>query len=310
MWHHAARVKTFTASVLCDVLRRLNQALGEKKWNLGGVDPRTQRRWFTGQAAPTVSAITAVAKALWVTIGTPANAAVRQKVFNCISRIVPNTPCDKWDEAECIAWFRRLLEDQNGPLALEVDVKVWIPERGAYLSVRETGVLPVNWSSRVRVQATLLPAAYCYLLWIDSNGRSTPLHPWKPGDWNCIEVSAPQTDIRLPEQEKESWVIETPRGVESVVLGACMSALEPRALKSLSQCWGGLAAKTLTGVTAKWQTFEGAVDPAQVRLNVVPKRTLDPMKHRHETLASRLKPYFSYVKILSFVNCGKDWKQR
>lgn len=309
IWHHALQMKTFATSVLCDVLRRINQEVGDKKWNLGGVDPRTQRRWFTGQAAPTVSAINAVAKALWATIATPSGAAVRQKVFKCICRSVPNTACEKWDEAECIAWFRNLLEDQSGSVALKLDVRVWMPERGAFLSVRETGVLPVNWSSRVQIYAKIQPAAYCYLVWIDSNGQSTPLHPWTPGDWDCIEASAPQSDIRLPGQDEDSWAIETPKGIESVVLGACMSPLETRAIRSLSQCWGGFASKTLSGVVAKWQTFEGTAGPAQLRLNIAAKRTPDPMKLRHETIASRLKPYFSHVSILSFVNCGKNGKQ-
>ena len=75
---------------------------------------------------------------------------------------------------------------------------------------------PQDW---IRVKAELNRPAYIYLIWIDSQGRASPVYPWKPGDWAGLPAKqSPTARLSLPEAADEGWPIQGPGGMETLLL--------------------------------------------------------------------------------------------
>jgi hypothetical protein len=69
------------------------------------------------------------------------------------------------------------------------------------------------------VQAQLSRPLYVYLVWIDSEGKATPFHPWPIGRWNELpDEQTPVTELSLPSQADEGWPLIGPAGMETFMV--------------------------------------------------------------------------------------------
>jgi len=78
-----------------------------------------------------------------------------------------------------------------------IDVMVW-PEKHENLArvpISEPGILPLHPGDEVDYVFTLTWPAFAYVIAIDSQGKPTPLYPWKDGKWD-----------RPPQKEKASII--------------------------------------------------------------------------------------------------------
>ena len=116
------------------------------------------------------------------------------------------------------------MRDLRRPLAGSINILVWNdddPSRRGLL-INDPRALPLRRKDAIRVEAQVNQPAYIYLLWIGSDGRASPLYPWKPGEWTARPAKeVPVTRVSLPEKSDNGWPIEGPGGMETLVLLVC-----------------------------------------------------------------------------------------
>lgn len=109
-----------------------------------------------------------------------------------------------------------------------IDLFVWDPQnisrRG--IGIRELGALPLRKGDQIRLNVSLNEAAYLYLLWIDSEGKTLPIYPWSPGHWDTLPASEKMVKtLSLPEVSDHGWPLEGAAGMETLVVLARRSPL-------------------------------------------------------------------------------------
>ena len=93
------------------------------------------------------------------------------------------------------------------------------------LRLEQKGALPLRNGELVRVEATLSRPAYVYLVWIDSNGQTTPLYPWNAetstAGWDAPLLSGSRravTTLQLPRSATRGFEAVGEPGMQHVVL--------------------------------------------------------------------------------------------
>src|SRR5262249_41271519 len=68
--------------------------------------------------------------------------------------------------------------------------------------LHEAGALPLRPGDSFRIEAEVTPAAYLYLLRVDTDGDVQPLYPWRGGDWGTRPAAeAPRGRLLPPDEE-------------------------------------------------------------------------------------------------------------
>jgi hypothetical protein len=90
------------------------------------------------------------------------------------------------------------------------------------LRLHERRALPLRPNDWIRIEAEMHPPAYLYVVWIDTDGKVTPLWPWEDGDWTRLPGDqAPRDRLTLPDLVKGEAVMPLsggPPGIESLLL--------------------------------------------------------------------------------------------
>ncbi|MDA1054597.1 MAG: TIR domain-containing protein [Planctomycetota bacterium] len=97
------------------------------------------------------------------------------------------------------------------------------------VSLRKWNALPLHSGDRIRVKVRLPKAAYCYVLWIDSQGTVKPVFPWEAGNWNKLAHDAWTDSVDLPVDSQgrpEGWPMVGKPGMESLILLVTREPLE------------------------------------------------------------------------------------
>jgi hypothetical protein len=121
------------------------------------------------------------------------------------------------------------------PVTVEgnVDVLVWKASevgRGAGLSVlrQSREALPLRPGDTVRVHVSFNRPLYAYLAWIDFQGKTQPLYPWRNQDWEQLpRDQRPVQELALPERQGEGWEINSDFGREMIIMVARDEPLPP-----------------------------------------------------------------------------------
>src|SRR5437773_2680275 len=83
------------------------------------------------------------------------------------------------------------------------------PRRGRH-------VAPGDW---MRIEVGLNRPAYCYVVWIDTEGRATPLYPWLEEDWSKRPREQARDRFALPEGDLSVAPLGPgPAGMETLLL--------------------------------------------------------------------------------------------
>lgn len=81
---------------------------------------------------------------------------------------------------------------------------------------------------RVRFQVELNRPAYLYVVWIDGEGKATPVYPWTNGDWSNRPQETPQRGLGLPREVGDFWVMNADRDATETVVVLARSTPLPR----------------------------------------------------------------------------------
>ena len=189
-----------------------------------------------------------------------------------------------------------------------VDARVWGPEperRG--LRLRDFGALPLRVGDKVRLEAEIEPAAYLYVVLIDTEGHAAPLYPWKPGDWKQRGTEQPRTRLSLPEGAADAgWEIEKgPAGMDTLLLLARPTPLTPDTEADLRAALTGLPSQTAQAPKAVVWFENGEVvrDERDRHFSSFdPKRIDDPVLQTQALVKDRLQQYFAYTRAVSYTN--------
>jgi hypothetical protein len=81
-------------------------------------------------------------------------------------------------------------------------------------------VLPLKAGDRFRIEARLNRPAYLYLFWVGSDGKVTPIYPWRPGHWDERPAQERKRDrLDLPAEADKAWEIPVGSpGIETLLL--------------------------------------------------------------------------------------------
>jgi serine/threonine protein kinase len=201
------------------------------------------------------------------------------------------------------------------PLDAALELVFWDSTRQSRLTLEEDGVLPVKEGDEFRIEVRLNQPGYAYLLWIDSEGKLTPLHPWVAGsDWELAGES-PCSELILP-GGGEVLPISGPAGVETLVLMARDEPLSPGERQRLPG-W----------LPARFPRLASLPNPARPRWLVCrqeecqpagsshkgigpPRPASDPLFQIDALLRERLGPRFRLVQAVSFTNLGPQGDSR
>jgi serine/threonine protein kinase len=87
------------------------------------------------------------------------------------------------------------------PLEPKLDVRIWKKQdtmRG--LTLNDSRALPLRPGDFMRVEVEVNRPAYLYLIYLDADGKASPLFPWREYDWrNRPAEEKPQASLQLPE---------------------------------------------------------------------------------------------------------------
>ena len=64
-----------------------------------------------------------------------------------------------------------------------IDARVWNTSDRSRRGLSLKEAVPLRPNDWLRIEARLNRPAYVYVVWIDSQGRASPVYPWTPGDW-------------------------------------------------------------------------------------------------------------------------------
>jgi serine/threonine protein kinase len=196
--------------------------------------------------------------------------------------------------------------DLPSQLVGSIDLFVWDPEnvnrRG--IGIREAGALPLRKGDQIRLNVNLNEAAYLYLLWIDSEGTTSPIYPWAPGDWGSRPANEPMVkSLSLPEASDHGWPLEGAAGMETLVVLARKTPL-PKQL-DLQVYFQNLPLQPVQDPRAIAWFHDGKLVTAKqdsVRApNFIDERKIDdPLLATQRVLHDRLSADFDLVDAVSF----------
>lgn len=141
-----------------------------------------------------------------------------------------------------------------------LDVGVWGASR--HLRLGRDGVGPLRPGEFVRLFSSCFPAAYQYLIWLDSDGRATPIFPWRDFRWGTRQGNElPQSEVEVPTAKGEGWRLTAePAGYETLILLARPTALKADEEESLRAALEGYPPQRPVSDPEAVSWFEGGIE--------------------------------------------------
>jgi hypothetical protein len=137
----------------------------------------------------------------------------------------------------------RITETKATPTAVaalgaRLDLRIWKKDdKTKGLTLGDKGALPLAPGDWMRVEARSNHPAYFYLVYLDADGRASPMSPWRGNDWNHRPPEQLLEKVNLPEDpEKDAGPLENgASGIEAVLLLARAEPLSDAEVNRLRQ---------------------------------------------------------------------------
>jgi serine/threonine-protein kinase len=208
------------------------------------------------------------------------------------------------------------------PLKGYLDVFVWeasSPRQDKFepaahrQGIRLPQAVPLSPRDWVRIEARLSRPAYVYVVWIDTEGKATPIYPWQDDDWNKLPpVQQPRDRLSLPEKAGDvAPLAPGPAGIETLLLLVRDTPLADADNASLPGLFTGLPRTKVADVNAAaW--FEGGdlvtaqrePDRGPIQIGKAQAGS-DSVLRLQALLKTQLQPLFRYSRSVCFGNAGK-----
>lgn len=197
-----------------------------------------------------------------------------------------------------------------GPLHGAIDVQVW--RKGETdrpgMRLNNPAALPLAPGDYLRIEVELTRPTYAYIVWVDTEGKTTPLYPWADSDWHSRpNEERPVRRLSLPETDNAMAPLGGgPAGIETLLLLARDEPLPPDA--NVAGLFAGLPVqKAFDPRVAAWFENGSLVrnerDRGPIRLDQA-KESDDPVLCTQSLLKTRLNSLFPYTRGVSFANRG------
>jgi predicted Ser/Thr protein kinase len=196
------------------------------------------------------------------------------------------------------------------PIRGAIDVQVWRKGQTDKPGMRlnHPSALPLAPGDWMRIEIELARPAYAYVVWIDTEGKASPLYPWGDSNWK----SRPNEERRvqrlsLPETDNSIAPLSGgPAGIETLMLLAREEPLPADA--DLAALFAALPVQKAADTrAAAWfengQLVRHEVDRGPIRLDQA-KESDDPVLRTQSMLKARLEKLFPYTRGVSFANRG------
>jgi hypothetical protein len=194
----------------------------------------------------------------------------------------------------------------------DLDVLISKPGQPAVSIHTSPRPLPVSGGDHVGILVRLTRPAYLYVVWINSRGEAQPLYPWARFDWTARRVEEKTLNVSLPALEgdgrRRAWPIDTPAGIETLVVLAGDSRLSGDAAQEFRGSWSGFPTKkelpdrnqafSITPTPSGRLGLKGGIklgDPVPID---------DPIHEIETLLRERFTPRFPLIRAVSFANVG------
>lgn len=214
--------------------------------------------------------------------------------------------------------FGESSESPECPRRIESDLDVLLvcPTSGQTISARRQGTLPVKKGVRIRIQCVLNEPMHLYLIWITSTGDPQPLYPWAPGNWQSLTEQPVRDRLSLPlTGGPTEWVVDTPAGVETLLLLGSRLPLSLECLEAMSARLGNVSRlqnlpHPELPCLLRFQKEPHQRENSELRLNFTPPagsgQKRDPIVKFHEQLRQQLGQHCDLVHAFSFTNTGDE----
>jgi hypothetical protein len=185
------------------------------------------------------------------------------------------------------------------------------------LHLQDRRALPLGPRDWIRIEATVNRPAYLYLVWIDTDGRATPLWPWRSGAWTDRPApEQPRVRLNIPDPESGKDIMPLDLGspgVEALILLGRDAPLSPdenqtvrQAMTLRSARWATVPAAAELDV-AVWLENGERVSDESTRAPIPDKAASsgDP-EIRIRELMGGLRDIFPYTRAVCFGNRGRQ----
>jgi hypothetical protein len=206
------------------------------------------------------------------------------------------------------------------PLKGDLDLFVWEsqspnPEKfvaaGRRQGLRLHQAVPLSPRDWLRIEARVNRPAYLYLVWIDTEGKSTPIYPWQEA-WEKRLPERPRERLSLPERPGDvAPVAPGPAGIETLLLLVRETRLSDAEHAALPALFAGLPWPEAADVrAAAWfengelLTADREPDRGPVRIGKA-QAGGEPVLRLQALLQTQLRPLFGYSRAVCFGNTGK-----
>ncbi len=290
----------------CITLRCLRKEIADRYATASDV-AKDLRRWLTEQGAAATLAVNrspGQRGLLAVGVGIVMLLVAALVIWRLVGNAAESTADTKGSVATSLSPAQPAAEPVSGQISL----RIWSPQqperRGKLLD--EPGMLPLAADDQVRVEAELSRPAYAYILWVDGQGKVSPVYPWTPGDWSQRpEVETKVARLSLPEQLDTGWELEPSTGMETLLLLGRDEPL-PRDV-DLQLLLAGLPLQVRQDPRSlAW--FDNGVprqDTVRGPRFFDPKKIDDPLLATHQALQERLGTRFTFLRAVSFASRGE-----
>jgi predicted Ser/Thr protein kinase len=193
----------------------------------------------------------------------------------------------------------------------EMTLRVWSPgkegKRGWKVGVDTPESLPVRQGEMIHSEAKLNQPAYVYLLWLDGQGKITPLYPWVDQDFAKLPaVIKAVSELHDPPELDKGWPVEGPSGLETILMLARRTPLPPGA--DLAAGIGTLPPAPLRNpqeVAVRGFDAGQPVDAIDLRLNRGPAKQAQQIDEPLLQLLEKLRPHFDVTRAVRFAHQGE-----
>jgi serine/threonine protein kinase len=190
-----------------------------------------------------------------------------------------------------------------------IDARVWNTSDSSRRGLSLKEAVPLRPNDWLRIEAQLNRPAYVYVVWIDSQGRASPVYPWTPGDWASSRSSESPIDrLSLPPEGDEGWPVRGPGGVETLLLLAREEPLpaEFQLCDRLSDLPRQQANKGLFACFDDGRLVTEAIDHQRGLGLSEQGRISDEVLKVQRLIHIRLASYFTLIRAVNCVSLGSE----
>jgi tRNA A-37 threonylcarbamoyl transferase component Bud32 len=185
-----------------------------------------------------------------------------------------------------------------------------------YLRLNDPEALPLRpGTDHVRIEARLNRPAYLYVVWVDTDGKASLLHPWDEDRQRRPPDEKPLAELFWPSALTAAMLGSGPAGTESLLLLVREQKLPDDV--DIAKLFEGLPPqKSLHRREAAWfengLLVQGDRDRTAVNFDAERARPLlgqqvmidDPVLQTQALLRTRVKEFFPYSRAVCFSNVG------